>query len=78
MKPRIIYPKRNRKLMERLNTPWLALVALALFTTLAYNAYPNECDYGCYSDSDKAKLQALYESLEQPMDAHAAMVYLYE
>lgn len=75
-KPRIIYPKRNRKLMERLNTPWLALVALIGFIALSVHAYPNEA-YGNYSDEDKAALNALYESLEQPMDAHAAMVYLY-
>lgn len=76
MKPRIIYPKRNKKLIERLNTPWLALVALIGFIALATHAYPNEPQ--SYSDEDKAKLQALYESLEQPMDAKAAMVYLYE
>lgn len=74
MKPRIIYPKR--KLMERLNTPWLALVALMGFIALSAYAYPNEPQD--YSDSDKAKLQALYDSLDEPMDAHAAMVYLYE
>ena len=40
MKPRIIYPKRNRKLKERLNTPWLALVTLGGFVALAVHAYP--------------------------------------
>jgi len=38
MKPRIIYPKR--RLMERLNTPWLALPTLGLFIALSAYAYP--------------------------------------
>ena len=64
------------KLFAKLNTPWLALVALMGFIALSAHAYPNEPQD--YSDEDKAKLQALYESLDEPMDAHAAMVYLYE
>jgi hypothetical protein len=42
MKPTIKHYKPRRKLMQRLNSPWLAMVTLALFITLAYNAYPTK------------------------------------
>ena len=57
MKPRIIYPKRNRKLAERLNTPWLCIPVTIGFVVFCAHAYP-------------IKAQALDEFTSQAVESY--------